>query len=222
MAAKYIITIGQRFARWIVLSELPPLTTKSGRYVRARCDCGAEKTIRFTSLRSGETKSCGCLRDELASVRSSTHGHTRNRDLSPEYIVWFGMRQRCNYEKSAAYKHYGGRGISVSKDWESFEAFLSDMGKRPSSSHSIERRDVNGNYEKSNCFWATNSQQQNNKRTNKVLEFGGIRLTQAQWAVKTGITEAAIKQRIKAGWSIEDVLTRPVEVHIFKKQGMAP
>lgn len=148
-----------------------------------KCDCGGEIVVSAQGL-AGKTgtKSCGCLLAEvnkLRPVRNSTnlkHGESGGKSgrRSGEYVVWASMRQRCYNKSHSTYKDYGSRGIVVCKRWlDSYECFLQDMGRRPSSSHSLDRIDPNGNYEPENCRWVTWDVQANNKRKSiSVVLFG--------------------------------------------------
>ena len=106
---------------------------------------------------------------------------------SPEYMVWNSMLSRCKCVGSSSYKNYGAKGIRVCKEWDKFENFFHDMGKRPSNNHSIERVDPYGNYEPNNCKWILTSEQQNNKRNNHFITFNNETLTLSQWARKKGL-----------------------------------
>ena len=121
------------------------------------CDCGTFHVARMDSVKRSKHKSCGCV-PKLAKTKHGQH-------KSPEYAAWQSLVQRCNNPRAQAYKNYGGRGIAVNKRWLKFENFLADMGPRPSTKHSIDRIDVNGNYTRSNCRWATRTTQNRNTRT---------------------------------------------------------
>lgn len=126
------------------------------------CACGKEATVRIESLAQGKTLSCGCKRIEACLARTK-HGHSRRIGKTKTYIVWRAMHQRCKQPKNNHYKYYGGRGIKICERWGSYENFLIDMGERPDGL-SIDRINNDGDYEPSNCRWATHTQQMNNTR----------------------------------------------------------
>jgi len=121
------------------------------------------------------------------------------------------MISRCTCETDKSYSYYGGRGIKIAPKWEKFSGFVEDMGERPSTCHTIERIDVNGDYCKENCKWATRKEQSRNVRNMRFYEYGGVTNTLTGWAESTGIKVGTLHDRLnKLGWSIGDALTTPV------------
>ncbi|HEY1895138.1 MAG TPA: hypothetical protein VGG62_02650 [Terracidiphilus sp.] len=165
-AANWKDLTGQRFGRLIALEPVGshhPSPNKHSIIWRCRCDCGAEVNAIGDYLRCGDKTSCGCKGREGLHRRS--HGHSRFRKRTPEYTTWKSMRTRCTDPNCNRYKHYGGRGIRICERWaDSFENFLADMGPRPPGRYSIERVDVNGHYEPTNCIWLPMSEQSKNRR----------------------------------------------------------
>lgn len=152
-----------------------------------QCDCGNKCTIVAYDFKICKVSSCGCLQKEIASLKCTERNKLQG-DLNvkhrmghlPEYMVWVGMRQRCNNSSNDRYLDYGGRGIKVCKQWDDFKQFYSDMGPRPSAGLSIERMNNNGNYEPSNCKWATAKEQANNKRSTLEIHLSRQALQQEQ------------------------------------------
>lgn len=168
---------------------------KTFRWICA-CECGNEAIVCGSRLRSGNTKSCGCI----VSLQ-------KKLSTSPSYRSWRAMIDRCYNPKNNRYSIYGGRGIKVSDSWkDSFLNFFNDMGHRPNKM-SLDRIDNSLDYSKDNCRWATNIEQGNNRRNNLVIEHNGLRLTMTEWSRKTGIPVSRIRKRIiDLGWKIEDAL----------------
>ena len=146
------------------------------------CSCGNIVNVTTAKLKSGHTKSCGCLREEVGK-NNKTHGK-RN---TPEYSIWVGMRQRCSNKNNKWYQKYGGRGITV--EWSSFQEFIHDMGERPTPEHTIERIDVDGNYSNSNCCWTNDLALQainQNLKSNNTSGKSGVywRANRNRWVAK--------------------------------------
>jgi len=131
---------------------------------RCKCECGRETIVLAEKLRSGHTRSCGCLHGEKIAAGNPKH----NGRHTPEYVIWQSMVKRCQNPKHISFKYYGERGISVSPAWSDFAQFYGDMGPRPSETHSIDRINVDGNYEPGNCRWATPKEQASNRRKRNV------------------------------------------------------
>lgn len=199
---------GQAFGR---LRAIKPVGKDRHSKVQWECLCdpslgGCGETVIASgcNLRKGNSSSCGCSRVESMLRVHTTHGmkHTA------EYRSWQAMKDRCSNQNTISFPNYGGRGISVCERWlHSFENFFADMGKRPSAKHSIERVNNNGNYEPGNCMWATKTAQARNTRRTHRLTFNGQTKSLTEWAQEIGITRAALRNRLKKGWSVERALS---------------
>lgn len=201
---------GQKFGRLTAVYE-EKRTEYGARRWLCECECGNEKIIHQGALMSGHTRSCGCLRKEELIERSTKH----NRCHTRLYNIYAGMKQRCYNENEAAYKNYGGRGIIIGDDWmgdDGFEHFYDwSMSRGYSDDLTIDRIDVNGNYEPDNCRWATSPEQSRNKRTNILLTFNGETKILRDWCKITGIDYSVAKARYHKGWEVERVLFQPVK-----------
>ena len=159
--------------------------------------CGEEFVDRISRVKLENKISCGCV-----SLESWSHGMSRTK----EYSTWSKMRSRCYNKNSKDYPDYGGRGIKTSEEWSDFSSFFKDMGAAPTKKHSIDRINVNGDYSKDNCRWATANQQARNKRTNLIIEYNGERLCLIDMCEKYNLAYKYTSKRLKNGWSIERII----------------
>ena len=204
---------GQQFGRLLVISLAGyTLDIKNNRcyYWLCQCRCKNETTVRSGGLTSGGSQSCGCLNKERTSSVKKTHGEGND---SPEFRAWCKMIQRCTDTNSKDFEGYGGRGITVHESFRGptgYIAFLSEVGRKPSKAHSLDRIINSANYEPGNIRWASARTQANNTRRNKRLTYGGESLTYSQWGRKLGFRDGVISRRIMRGWSVEDSINTPV------------
>lgn len=164
-----------------------------------QCSCGGTVITTAKAVFGGKTKSCGCIARKILIERNTTHGLSRIE--SQTYKVWKDMRGRCYRKNNKDYKDYGARGIIVCDAWNNFETFFNDMGRKPEGL-SIDRIDVNGNYEPSNCRWADNETQANNKRNNVKITHNGKEQTIQQWSREVGIDRKTLDYRFKHGLDV--------------------
>ena len=143
---------------------------------------------------------------------SYRHGHGRNSagKSSSEYAAWACMKARCSNSNHKDYPLYGGAGIKVCDRWGLFDNFLADVGLKPSAIHQIDRVNNAGNYEPDNCRWATPQEQANNRRSNRLITYGGKTQTLAQWAREIGVQQATLHARMRYGWTFERIVTTPL------------
>lgn len=198
---------GQRFGRWTVIDRAPDRRRGYPEW-NCVCDCGGRGAVRANILRTGQSRSCGCLNREdkrrVCLARNTTHGMSK----TPTYDTWQNMITRCHNPAATAYYKYGAKGVTVCDRWrESFEAFLADVGTRPGRAHTIDRIDNARGYEPGNCHWATMKAQQNNRTNNHRLTLGSETLTVAQWAARIGRCTTTIRNRLALGWPMEKVLS---------------
>lgn len=206
-APNFIDITNQIFDRLTVLHRVENNIDGDAMWL-CECSCGSTRIVKGGSLRSKTTRSCGCLFEEIRSGGTAT---THGQSQTSEYSVWSAMKQRCNNENIAHYDNYGGRGISVCNRWNvSFETFISDMGRRPSRSHTIERIDNNGNYEPSNCKWATYAEQNRNKRDNVYVTINGKTMVAEDWGKQHGLPRSIVSNRIKIGMTHEEAVYTPL------------
>lgn len=221
---KLIDLSGQRFGRLTVIGRAGHNSCGKVTW-HCKCDCGNVIDTVTQTLKSGVTQSCGCLQREKASKTATKHGGKHER----LYKVWLQMKNRCNNPNARGWMSYGGRGIRVCKEWQdSYESFRAwalaneydETGERGKCT--IDRIDVNGNYEPGNCRWITIQEQQNNRRSNRRITFNGETHNLKEWEKLTGIKRQNIWERLELGWPVERALTEPLHwrnSHPNKKNG---
>lgn len=200
----FINLTGQRFGRLFVLRRKGNTATNRVRWL-CQCDCGSETIVAAYHLRDGTTKSCGCLSIDTHKQRLTKHGKYGTK----VYRTWESMIRRCANASRTGYTRYGGRGITVCDRWRSFDAFLADMGKPPTATHSLDRIDNNGPYAPDNCRWATPKEQSNNSRRPTFITHENRTLNLSEWATELGLNAGAISNRIRAGWPPELAVSTP-------------
>lgn len=183
----------QRFGRYTVIERNGVGANGMAAWL-CRCDCGTIKTVIGNNLRQGHVVSCGCYQKEVAvrnGLATKRHGETK----TTTYKTWISMKARCFNPSDQAYDKYGGRGITVCERWaNSYELFVEDMGKRPRGM-SIERINVNGDYEPSNCKWATAKEQARNKRCTLQVIYKGAKMSLSEAAERSGIPYQVLRER---------------------------
>lgn len=178
-----------------------------------RCSCGNEIVTRASSLKNENTKSCGCLRKKMAMIASTTHGLSSGRKRKSRlYRAWTNMKSRCNNDKTPKFKNHGGRGISVCDQWKdyiNFHLWATENGYKDNLS--LERIDNDKGYSPENCKWATCSEQNINKRTNRIVTVDGISRTVKEWSIVTGAKQPTLHARLNDyGWGDEKTIKTPV------------
>lgn len=207
-------TIGPKFLR-----AVGGKVSRRRAYQTCVCACGRILDVRVNGLRTGNTRSCGCLQGETTATRNKEHSHeyntTHGRSHTPEYIAWQCMRSRCDNINNQDYGRYGGRGIGYCERWKKFENFFAAMGPKPTPLHSIERNDNDGNYDPGNCFWADKTTQANNRRSNRMVTIGDKTDTLANWCRYYVIAYDTVQNRLRRGWDPERALTTSVKKRLL-------
>jgi hypothetical protein len=198
MGKRINIVLGEKYNRLKILKETEPIIYNGKKYRRVDCicDCGNIVTGGLSEIMRGIVLSCGCAR--------KTHGMTKTK----VYNAWLRMRQRCYYKKHNSWGSYGGRGITIDKNWELFKNFYDDMGEPPTEKHTLDRIDVNNGYSKENCRWATIIEQANNTRLNVKILFNNETHTLAEWARILNIKDGTLRNRYWRKWPINKLLTK--------------
>ncbi len=212
---------GQRYGRLLIAGLHSIKPTKWN----ALCDCGKTTVVQGGHLGDGHTTSCGCFSSDSTALRNAIHGDARQRGThgesgrqTREYRIWKGMKTRCLNVKHHSYPNYGGRGIKICSRWiNSYENFLSDMGRCNIPNGMIERKNNDGPYSPENCRWATAVEQANNRRGNHLISFQGETMTIAQWSQKLGFNQRLVRDRLILGWTPALAFTMPVQEPCFKE-----
>ena len=166
-----------------------------------RCSCGAKVVVRSDRLLAGKRTAC------LTDGHKVPPKYRYLKEHYPaEYTSWKGLRSRCHNPRVIRYTDYGGRGITVCERWNKFSAFMEDMGPKPTPAHTIERKDVNGNYEKDNCRWATKREQSRNTRRSVYVEYEGERVLLIDLVARLGVRNGLVRSRLLRGWNVADAL----------------
>lgn len=210
------VKIGDVFGNWTIV-EILPKTVNYHKHFICKCVCGKTKEIDAYNVLSGKSTSCGCVRDLKTKERMTKHGQKQTR----LYNIWCGMRERCNNPNSQAYKDYGGRGISICKDWQDdyMNFYNWSINNGYDEKLTIDRINVNGNYEPTNCRWATTNEQCNNRRNNIKITYNGKTQTLFQWCQEYNLDYRMILARYHnpnfQNKSIEELLFTPNQKQIL-------
>jgi hypothetical protein len=199
--------IGKKFGRLTCVGYGPNHVAPSGktnRTMRCQCECGGAKTALAVSIRAGRTTSCGCV--QRAGNSNVIHGCGRRGNARhPLYSLWGQMRSRCSNPATTGYANYGGRGIKCCLRWADFLAFAADMGPRPNG-YTLDRIDVNGDYEPNNCRWASRATQANNTTRTVRLCLDGESLTLLEVAARFGLKANTLRTRLHRGWALAEAI----------------
>jgi hypothetical protein len=193
----------QRFGRLVAIQFLG-FDSRKKQLWEFECDCGNTITAHACNVKSGKTKSCGCLRAEAMRKTATTHGRTAGGKQDRLLNIFYGLKSRCADLND---KDYGGKGVKCL--WQSPEEFIRDMEAGYADHLTIDRIDGNGHYCKENCRWATQKQQNRNYSRNRFLTFNGQTKTLVEWAESIGMDQRSFRSRLARGWSIEKALTTP-------------
>lgn len=181
---------GKVFGALSVVSESDRSSSNLRRW-NCMCECGNYVVVDHRALKSGNTRSCGCMKRAKLRSEKTTHGLSKTR----AYKIWSGMKSRCLIPTATGYANYGAAGITVCERWMQFENFIADMGEPPNGA-SIDRIDSSVGYEPGNCRWATRQKQNENRRSVRWIEFGGLRMNVTQWAKHLGISKASLYEAL--------------------------
>ena len=212
IARRFIDLTGKKFNRLYVNGRAEERGSFNEIMWECTCDCGNSLKVRGNDLRDSHTQSCGCFQREQVVIFSTTHGCGSCKSPNRLYRTYAGMKRRCYNINTKGYSNYGGRGINVCSRWlgeNGFINFMEDMGEPPGAEDSINRIDNNGNYEPSNCEWASRDEQANNTRRNVYITYKNETKTVSQWARVLNMKVATLRLRLRK-WSIEKSFTAPL------------
>lgn len=176
-----------------------------------RCVCGNETVAIPRLVENGEKRSCGCFKKAFIGLATKTHGNSTGRRITPELRAYFSAKERCYNPKNERFPHYGGRGIKMCEKWlNDPSSFLEDMGKKPSPKHSIDRINVDGDYEPTNCRWASPAVQNHNRSVSRWVQYKGVKTHVSDIPRHSTVTLAHFCRRIKSyGWDVEKAASTP-------------
>jgi hypothetical protein len=202
--------IAHKFGNWTVVQDLP--RRAGGRYVVAKCDCGTVKEVFLGNLTCGASKSCGCVTTQKLVSKNTKHSKTGTKAFN----AWASMRGRCNNQSNKAYSDYGGIGVMVCARWDDFVLFLADMGEPFLADMTLDRINVDGDYEPSNCRWVQQTLQVNNTRANVYVNWFGSKVSLATAHSESGTStpyKTVHNRFVKSAWALTDALWKPSRMH---------
>lgn len=206
---------GRGFGRWTVL-EFARKNNTGMPYWRCRCECGTEREVLGAQLRTGGSRSCGCLQRFHLEPKSKRHGMWKH----PTYRVWVQMKSRCSDANNPGFADYGGRGITICQRWGDFALFWKDMGSSWQQGLYLDRINNDKGYHPSNCRWTTMAEQARNTRRNRYIQTPWGRMIVADAARKAGIDKRNVHWRIRAGWPEDRLLEPPMGTWERRDKGM--
>lgn len=217
------VEIGERYGHWTVLGRAERVDS-GHRKCLCKCDCGKIKYVNVYHIIHGASTNCGCVvaqnKAEWNKIHRRTHGGTAG-ESGRLYNVYRGIIKRCYLKSYKEFRNYGGRGIAVCDEWrgkhgfENFQEWALATGYDPDAPKgkcTIDRIDVNGDYEPSNCRWVDKKTQGNNRRDNRLLTYNGETHTVTEWAEKIGMKPGTLFHRLMKGWTVEKALTQPLRI----------
>lgn len=202
---------GRRYGRWTVVRFHGTGPSYNDRWW-CRCDCGTEKSVGASNLRSGDSRSCGCRKREVTIRRSTKHGDAKAGSEARLYRIWQHMRRRCTTLTNQDYPRYGGRGISICAEWDEYESFRAwARANGYTSNLSLDRVDNDGPYSPENCRWADRLTQARNRSTARLLTYRDETLSVAEWADRLNLDANIVRNRLHRGWPVHKALSEPTQ-----------